>query len=354
MPARYTALIAGATGATAKRLTELLTGDRDWRVIGVCRNPPPGPHADNLTYESADLMQAGALDPVFDKHRGVTHVFYCCRAPHGESGVESVEDNFAMFRSVLDSAIAGAPKLAHVHLIEGAKWYGMHIGAMATPCEEDDPRHVPPNFYYDQEDYMRARQEGAAWTWSASRPNFITDFAPERPRNLVTVLGGWAVFCREFGMALEFPGKPDAYTALLDITDATHLARAIRHMAVEPACANQAFNVTNGEPIRWSRVWPKLAAHFRLKAGPVRSLSLAHWMSDKEPVWQAMTERHGLSGRAMGDVIKWDFADFALNLDRDVFLSLNRLRSCGFTESVDTTALLLAQIDEYRAARELP
>lgn len=39
-------------------------------------------------------------------------------------------------------------------LIEGSKWYGVHLGAAKTPCLEDDPRYMTPNFYYDQEDYL--------------------------------------------------------------------------------------------------------------------------------------------------------------------------------------------------------
>ena len=57
-----------------------------------------------------------------------------------------------------------------------------------TPTREDDPRHMPPNFYYNQEDLLRERQAGQAWTWSASRPHFVYDYSPERPRNIVSVI----------------------------------------------------------------------------------------------------------------------------------------------------------------------
>jgi hypothetical protein len=38
--------------------------------------------------------------------------------------------------------------------VHGAKWYGMHIGPYRTPAREGDPRHMPPNFYYDQQDLV--------------------------------------------------------------------------------------------------------------------------------------------------------------------------------------------------------
>ncbi|MEM7775888.1 MAG: SDR family oxidoreductase [Pseudomonadota bacterium] len=353
MTARYQALVAGATGATSKRLVDLLAGDPDWDVIGIARNPPVG-HGTSVRYMSADLTDANALREISSAFTDVTHLFYCCRAPHGETGVESVADNVRMLTDVLDAVDTRARGLQHVHLVEGGKWYGMHLGAFPTPAYEDDPRHLPPNFYYDQEDYLRARQAGERWTWSASRPNFITDFAPERPRNLVAVLGAWAAICRACGMALDYPGQPGAFTALAELTDATQLARAMRFMAITPACANQAFNVTNGEPYRWQRFWPRLADLYELETGPIRPLRLGTWMADKEPLWQQLVAEHNLIDQPMSDVVLWDFADFALNQNHDVFYSMTKLRNAGFRDSVDTHATLLAQIQAYRDARVFP
>ena len=357
MPTRI-ALVAGATGATAKRLVELLENDPDWRVVGLCRHPPP--NREKVAYVAVDLMDPDETRAKLARHADVTHVFYCSRAQHGESGIESVADNVAMLRHVVEAATAAATNLEHIHLIEGGKWYGMHIGPFPTPAREDDPRHLPPDFYYDQQDYLVAAQarqpagKSARWTWSASRPNFITDFAPERPRNLVAVLGAWASICREAGMRLEFPGKTGAFTALSEITDATHLARAMRHIATTPQCANQAFNVTNGEPIRWQRFWPRLAKHYGLEVGSVRPLQLAQWMADKEPMWQRITTRHGLLPTRLVDVAQWNFGDFALNQDHDVFYSLLLLRGTGFLETVDTEATIIRQLQQYREARILP
>src|SRR6516162_6065401 len=82
-------------------------------------------------------------------------------------------------RNALDAAEAASPLLEHVHLVQGTKWYGMHLGNFKTPARENDPRHLPPNFYYNQQDLIIERQEGKQWTWSASRPYFLIDFAPD-------------------------------------------------------------------------------------------------------------------------------------------------------------------------------
>ena len=38
--------------------------------------------------------------------------------------------------------------------MQGSKWYGNHLGPYLTPARETDPRHMPPNFYYDQQDFL--------------------------------------------------------------------------------------------------------------------------------------------------------------------------------------------------------
>ena len=58
-------------------------------------------------------------------------------------------------------------------LIEGNKIYGSHLGPFKTPAREDDPPHMLPNFYYDQEQWLRSAQVGQNWTWSALRPHFV-------------------------------------------------------------------------------------------------------------------------------------------------------------------------------------
>src|SRR5436309_5056154 len=270
-----TALIAGAGGAASKRLIELLLADPDWSVIALARSKRDS--GDRLTAISADLFDRDACrHALADKHN-ITHIFYTARAKHGETGVESVEDNVAMLRNVLDAAEPIAPRLEHVHLVQGTKYYGMHLGPFRTPAREDDPRRPPPNFYYDQQDLLVERQRGRAWGWSASRPTFIYDFAPERARNAVAVIGAYAALCRELGLRFEFPGSAAAFEARRDLTDASLLARAMKFIAATPACRNRAFNVTNADVVSWRALWPRIASYFGMPAGEVRPFSMHQW-----------------------------------------------------------------------------
>src|SRR4030095_11711904 len=96
----------------------------------------------------------------------VTHAFFAARAPFSEGGVEDVVGNVAILTATLDALETCSDALEHVQLLEGIKWYGMHLGPYPTPSREDDPRHLPPNFYYDQQDLLSKRAVRAGWSWS--------------------------------------------------------------------------------------------------------------------------------------------------------------------------------------------
>lgn len=347
-----TALIAGATGATAKRLVEVLASDPDWSVIGLSRNPPAA--GGKTAFIRADMLDKADCARALKDASGVTHVFYTARAKHGEDTVESVEDNTAMLRNVLDAIEPVARGLAHVCLVQGGKYYGQHLGPFPTPAREEDARHMPPNFYFNQQDLLIERQRGQKWSWSTVRPDFVCDFSPDRPRNIVSILGAYAAIAAELGLPLDFPGARGCFDTLKQATDATQLARAMVFIATHPSGANQAFNVTNGDVFRWNRLWPKIAAHFGMQAGGVRTLKLAQWMTDKQPIWDRVVKRHGLTKKNLTEVALWGYADSQLAQDYDVITSTTKLRLAGFHPVVDTEGMFLDQLRQYREARILP
>ena len=348
-----TALIAGATGAASKRLVDVLL-DNDWHVIGLSRHPPETSKVPRLSYIRADLLDQEGCARALRAVKDVTHLFYTARAEFGEGGVEDVERNVSMLRNVLDAVETAAPNLEHVHLVEGQKWYDVRLRPPRTPTREDDPRHMPPNFYYDQEDLLRDRQPTRAWSWSASRPHFVYDFAPERPRNIVSTIGAWGALCSEVGLPLDFPGTAECYSALMELTDATQLARAIAWMVSNEKARNQAYNVTDSCQFRWKWLWPRIAAHFNLPMGEVRPLRLAEWMKDKDPHWQRIVRRHDLVRNALQDIASWPFADFCWGLDHDNVTDTTKIRLHGFHGVVDTGEQILAYLRRYREARLLP
>jgi hypothetical protein len=186
----------------------------------------------------------------------------------------------------------GCVTLEHIHLSQGTRWYGNHLGPYKTPTKEDDPRHMPPNFYYDQQDFLGGFQKGKRWTWSVGRPHAVCGFSTGGPMNLTLAIAVNANVCKSLGLPLGFPGKPGAYAALYQCTDAALLAKAIAWMATDPKCANQAFNITNSDLIRWQNLWPKFANFFGMELAPPRHINLARSMADKGPIWEAIVEKN--------------------------------------------------------------
>jgi nucleoside-diphosphate-sugar epimerase len=347
------AFVAGATGAAATRLVDELLR-QEWRVIGVSRKAPKGQADDKLIYLRADLLDADGLKVAISPHRDITHMFFTARASHEETGVEPVAENVAMLRNALDAAEAASSLLEHVHLVQGTKWYGMHLGNFRTPARENDQRHPPPNFYYDQQDLITERQKGKQWSWSASRPYFLVDFAPDRPRNVASVVGAYAAICRELSVPLNFPGTDTCWNSLSEATDARLLARAMVFSSTCAKARNQAFNVTNGDLFRWKHLWPRIARLFDMPCGAVQTLSLAQWMADKDSIWERIVRQHKLQPRRLDEVALWAFGDFAFRQSCDVISSMTKIRTAGFHDTVDTEELYLAILQQYRDARILP
>ena len=270
------------------------------------------------------------------------------------SQAEQVAPNLALLTNAVEALEKSAPELRRIVLVEGTKWYGVHRGPFKTPAREDDPRTSPPMFYFDQEDYLRARAPAACWTWSALRPQTVCGIAVGFPMNLMTVIAVYAVICKELGLPLRFPGKPGAYDAIYQVTEATHLARAIVWAASAPACAGEAFNITNGDYFRWRHLWPRLAAFFGLEAGEVLNVNLTETMADKGPLWDEIVARHGLRPHALDQIAAWPFADYVLGADYDVMSSTTKARLAGFHDVVDSEEMFLRLFARLRADRVIP
>ena len=123
-----------------------------WPVVIASRRAPTNGPA--VPHVAVDLLDPADCRRAFATQTDITHVFYAGRAPHGEGGIESVADNLAMLVNAVEAIEAASPRLRHVHLVHGTKYYGNHLGTYKTPAEEDDPRPDSPNFYYDQQDYV--------------------------------------------------------------------------------------------------------------------------------------------------------------------------------------------------------
>jgi hypothetical protein len=73
--------------------------------------------------------------------------------------------------------------------------------------------------------------------------------------------------------------------------DAEQLAEAAAWSAVTPTAAREVFDVANGDPIRWSRLWPTFADDLGVSTGGPRPIPLSSLMPGLAPPWRAMAAR---------------------------------------------------------------
>lgn len=359
MPDENHMLVAGATGVATQFLIDHVSKTPGWTVTGLSRRPPANPQPD-VIYVGADLFDLDACKAAL-RGKSFTHIVFAARAPHAlysemkpyaRVGIEAVQPNLLMLQNIV--AAAGGERLTHVHAVMGSKWYGIHIGPIRTPMLESDAGHVPPNYYFSQQQFLEAQSRKGNWTWSTSRPNVITGTRDRAGPNFISTIGAYAAICRHLGRPLDFPGKPGHFFALQELSDAELLARSIFWMCRSKNAENQAFNVTNGDVFRWETVWPKVAAHFGMEPGRVRHMSLIQWMGDKADVWSEIVEKHGLRPLPLNQVASWAFADFVFGWDYDVISSTTKIRKAGFHDMIDTEEMILDQLKEFQGRKILP
>ncbi|MEM7405874.1 MAG: SDR family oxidoreductase [Pseudomonadota bacterium] len=347
----YKALIAGVTGAVGGAVGRHLVDAGYGEVVGLSRRPAA--HAiDGVRYVQADLDDLAATRRALEAHLDITHVFYCARASHAEQTLENAPGNLRLLEHLVSALEPGA--LEHVHVVQGGKVYGVHIGPFPTPAREDDARAPIENFNYAHEDFLRARAPRSGWRWSTSRPNTLLHFSPSIARNLISSLGAYAAICRELGAALDFPGPAAAYDSITQITSLEILTDAIDWMSRDPWCANEAFNITNGDVFRWHQVWPLIADFFDMPCGTVRPMRLATTMPVQARVWETVAARHNLASARLEDVANWEYLDATLERTWDEILSTNKARAFGFHGWADTLAEFATLLGRYRKMRILP
>ena len=350
MAEKKIALVAGGLGVIGRALVQHFAERDGWEAVALSRRAPDFDTA--ARYLAVDLLDEPAIEAALAGLDGVTHLFYAAYQEKRDPE-EQVAVNLAMLQNLVRAAGARLPTLRRVVLYEGVKYYGVHLGPFKTPAREDDPRHMPPNFYYDQEDWLRAEAAGKNWNMVALRPDVVCGFAVGNPMNLTLVIAVYAAISKELGLPLRFPGTDKAYRALAQVTDAAQLARASEWAALS-APAGEAFNVTNGDIFRWEQLWPSFARAFGMALAPPQAIPLAEFMRDKAKVWARIVERHKLARYAYDTIASWGFGDFIFNCGYDVISSTSKLRLAGFADMVDSEAMFLRMFDEFRRRRVIP
>lgn len=346
------ALVLGGSGLLGRNLIRRLGETDDWRVTSLSRRPAEIDMP--VRHITADLSSRGRLRECRDEIADVTHVFFCSRAV-AQGYAISVDANLEMLENLLDALLPTAAALTHVQLVHGLKWYGSHVGPIKLPAREIDPPHIDSSFYRKQHDYLTARQANQRWTWSTVRPHFICAVATDSPSNLVAVLGTFAAILRELGDELWFPGSEKAFDSITNVVDIDLLTKSMIWMATDKTCANNSFNIANGDCFRWRDIWPRIAHQFGMKPGRPRPTDLTRFMADKEPVWDCLVKARGLRATPFRMMADWSFAhNNVFGLNWDVFASTVKAHQFGFPDMVDSEDMFDRLFAQYRARRILP
>jgi nucleoside-diphosphate-sugar epimerase len=350
-----TAVVVGALGVIGRYIVDKLASLPDWQVVGLSRRT--GEPRDRVRYISVDLLDPKDVEAKLAGLKDATHVFYAAFQPSTGAAANfatNIAANVGMLVNSVSAIERASNELERVLLVTGNKYYGAHLGPFKTPARETDPRHMPPDFYFDQIDWLTGHQRGKRWSWTELRPHTLCGFSPGTTMSIMPVIAVYASISKAFGLPLRFPGKPGAFRSIYQATESTHLAAAAHWAATEPRCANQAFNITNGDFFRWCNLWPKIAEVFEMPVGDVQTISLVAHMSDKGPFWAELVSRHGLKPYRYEELVAWPFGDYVFGCDWDVMTSTIKARQHGFHEVVDSEEMFVRLLRKFREERIVP
>jgi hypothetical protein len=230
---------------------------------------------------------------------------------------------------------------------------------MRLPGRERAPRHRHENFYWLQEDHLRARHAEGNWHFTILRPQIVFGDAFGSNMNALPAFGVYAAVLRAAGEPLHYPGGAPFLT---EAVDADLLAGALHWAATSPAAADETFNVTNGDVFVLANVWPAMADAFGMSVGDHRPCSLAATMPARAAEWTALVERFGLQAPADVEAFVGQgfvYADVvgaagSTEPRPPTLLSTVKIRQAGFADCVDTEDMFVRWIERYQAERWLP
>ncbi|MEO8667415.1 MAG: SDR family oxidoreductase [Bauldia sp.] len=358
MPAN-TALIFGVSGLVGRNLAEHLSAKGGWKVIGVSRRKHGDIKLKGVELITADLNKPAAAMKALAQAKKATHVFFSTWSRQATE-TENCRVNGGMFRAAIEGAAANA-KIRHVALVTGLKHYlgsFENYGAtqLDTPFTEDQPRVPGENFYYTQEDILFELAGKNGFTWSVARPHTIIGFSPDAAMNLGTSLAVYATLCKETGRPFVFPGSPESWDGLVDMTDARVLAAHLEWEATTRKAADKAFNVVNGDYFRWRKMWKSIAAYFEIEPAPYpgRESPLATSLADVGADWDGVIKKYKLRKMPIDRVAPWWHVDADLGRTQECVTDMSRSRGLGFLRYQRTADSFAALFDRLRAERIIP
>jgi len=363
MPAKKKVLVAGATGLVGRAAMKHFATEPGCEVVALSRRKPDETFGARwLPIDLTDQAACAALAPEF---AGVSHLVYAALYEQptlvaGWREQEQIRTNEAMLKNLFEPLKQAASGLRHVALLQGTKAYGVHVRPLTVPARENrSEMHEQPNFYWNQERYIRTEQQGQRWSWTILRPVLIVGCSTGSAMNVVPALGVYAAMMRHAGKkTLDYPG---GVGRVAQAVDADLLARSIAWSGEAATARNEIFNVTNGDVFVWPNVWPAIADALGFAAGEHVPLSLDREIRPREAEWVEIRRAHGLSSGTLKEFVglSFEYADYTMGYGRTqpgppALVSTVKLMQAGFHEVMDTEMMFAKAVAELQALRLLP
>jgi nucleoside-diphosphate-sugar epimerase len=342
MSATNKVLVTGASGLLGVAAIEKFLA-AGWDVVGVSRRKPALPSGRDFRFLSVDLRDEKAAHAAFERLTDITHIAYTAlhEKPElvaGWSSKDQIDTNNAMLRNVVEPIVRNASNFQHISILQGTKIYGVHLHPIPIPARERDAHNDHPNFFFDQEAYVREMGAQHGFSYTALRPQLVTGATPGA-LNVIPAIGVYAAIRREKGEPFGFPGGP---SFVWEAADADLVADVMVWASQSPQAVNEAFNITNGDVFEWRNVWPAMAGILGVEMGPDMPTSVAAYLRENADLWDRIAMKYGLRSRSLRELVGQgdQHADFAFAYGAPdgprAFVSTVKLRQAGFTKTIDT------------------
>ena len=301
----------------------------------------------------------------------VTHAYFSSYV-HKDDFAELNTANSLLFENFLTALLEVSPILENCTLQTGGKHYNAHLYPVPSPCREEEPRLEASidNFYFPQEDFLTLKQKGQRWSWNVIRPVAIIGTTP-KPNGMNSALTYALYFlvCKELGQEAKMPTNQIYWNGYEDQSYAPLVADLTIFVSTNSKCANEAFNIANGDYFSWRYMWPRLAAYFGAKATsdqkfekplPTESvlqldLSLAEWAKDKRPIWDTICDNTALKqAKTTWDFGTWGYQDWVFQRTWSSTVSINKARRFGWTGHIDSYEALVNTFEKMKALGQIP
>jgi nucleoside-diphosphate-sugar epimerase len=357
MPSEHI-LVTGATGVVGRSAMQHYA-ERGYKVTAVSRRRPLNTYG--ATWHSLDLSDAEACKKLLSPLTDLVQIVFA--ALHEEPDLaagwldqKQIDRNEVMLRCTVEAVAPYAKGLRNVTILQGPKAYGVHVHPIRQGVREDrdEDRNIP-NFYWPQEDYLKARQRSQGWSWNVLRPGLVIGMSVGGAMNLYGAIGLYAAVLKGRGEPLYYPGDG---LAIAQATDADLIAQACEWILHEPKARNNCYNLDNGEFASLKEYWDVFAEVLGMEPGPEKPFSFRNGLQSFSKEWDQIREKQKLKAPALEEFLgqSGQFSDFifARGSRPPSSMSCVKIRRDGFNGTTYTDEMIRKFFKMYQDEGLLP